>query len=678
MYVPHPTIRTDRCRGPGHFASHERGSLNASHAAIRFFCGKRGLLSPFAFLALLRIGCIILLIVPHCKVTHLPTTMSLTHEETTSFFKEIDKDKDGYISERDISIAFQAYQSKFSGKQTDYDLSPTGNPLDDKAYDENQFRDIIKLWEIPTLKPRLGPTDKFSKAYESKLPIGRRLRAHWAVEGRLSTFVTLVFLIQTGMGVWLLVKELRDQRKRQLLGWGLILAKTSAGVIYPSMALTILASSRRFATFLRRWPFFSMFINWDLSQSFHIKIAVVTGVFVTLHVVGHLGGTFVYLARSADGVAYSTLHDFNIVRPTYGQTMSTVPGVTGLLSFAILCVIFIFSLPTVRRNRFEWFQLAHLLVFPLIALLMAHGTKGWLQAPMLGYWLALPTLLLIYERGYRIVNSFIRIPVEVVSQDNETSVLILTRQKPWKFLAGQYVLIRIPQISSYQWHPFTVSSCDGNNLTLHVRITSGKWTSDVRKIPFTYANVDGPFGAPAQRFYDFDRTIVIGTGIGITPYAGILADKELKSRSGREEKPNQSVDFHWIVRDRVSFDWFADLLNQVARKNKAVHVSTYLTSKSSSVAEHVFCVLLDRYRSSTQSTSRVTGLDNTTRFSRPNFSDVMQHNMDSLPPDFSGRVGVFFCGPKYIGMEIADRCAMLSASNVGKRQVTWEFISEVY
>lgn len=34
--------------------------------------------------------------------------------------------------------------------------------------------------------------------------------------------------------------------------------------------------------------------------------------------------------------------------------------------------------------------------------------------------------------------------------------------------------------------------------------------------------LDGPFGAPAQQFYSYDHSIVIGSGIGITPFSAIL------------------------------------------------------------------------------------------------------------------------------------------------------------
>lgn len=40
--------------------------------------------------------------------------------------------------------------------------------------------------------------------------------------------------------------------------------------------------------------------------------------------------------------------------------------------------------------------------------------------------------------------------------------------------------------------------------------------------------INGPFGAPAQRFYDFNHSVIIGAGIGVTQFSGILADLQYK------------------------------------------------------------------------------------------------------------------------------------------------------
>lgn len=37
-------------------------------------------------------------------------------------------------------------------------------------------------------------------------------------------------------------------------------------------------------------------------------------------------------------------------------------------------------------------------------------------------------------------------------------------------------------------------------------------------------NVDGPFGAPAQNHKDYNVMILVGAGIGVTPFASVLND----------------------------------------------------------------------------------------------------------------------------------------------------------
>lgn len=37
-------------------------------------------------------------------------------------------------------------------------------------------------------------------------------------------------------------------------------------------------------------------------------------------------------------------------------------------------------------------------------------------------------------------------------------------------------------------------------------------------------NVDGPFGAPAQDHKDYNVMILVGAGIGVTPFASVLND----------------------------------------------------------------------------------------------------------------------------------------------------------
>lgn len=127
------------------------------------------------------------------------------------------------------------------------------------------------------------------------------------------------------------------------------------------------------------------------------------------------------------------------------------------------------------------------------------------------------------------------------------------RPPGFSYIAGQYIFIKCPQISRFEWHPFTLTSSPGDSyLGLHIR-DAGDWTSalhkavrdqristhsisffnkfsfsgkfknrnttglnsviirsvssEPREIEFPMFNfdikVDGPFGAPAQNYKDF-------------------------------------------------------------------------------------------------------------------------------------------------------------------------------
>jgi respiratory burst oxidase len=121
--------------------------------------------------------------------------------------------------------------------------------------------------------------------------------------------------------------------------------------------------------------------------------------------------------------------------------------------------------------------------------------------------------------------------------------------------------VQVPAISRFEWHPFTISACIGPRLQVHIK-ADGDWTSKLHELAVKAQSqrasgeqdfvdikvgIDGPFGAPAQRFWSYDKAIIIGAGMyvscclsssrftstdalhstsGVTPFAAILTDLE--------------------------------------------------------------------------------------------------------------------------------------------------------
>lgn len=134
----------------------------------------------------------------------------------------------------------------------------------------------------------------------------------------------------------------------------------------------------------------------------------------------------------------------------------------------------------------------------------------------------------------------------------------------FNYVPGQWVFINVPQISRFQWHPFTISSApDDPFVSIHVRQVgdftrslgdrlgatrrlANELTSQSKKgiealggarceeyVDITEVVgvegmprlcVDGPYGAPAEDVFKKEVAVLIGAGIGVTPFSSILKD----------------------------------------------------------------------------------------------------------------------------------------------------------
>lgn len=414
----------------------------------------------------------------------------------------------------------------------------------------------------------------------------------------------------------------------------------------------------------------------------------------------------------------------------YVGFVRTLPGWTGITALGLFWIITILSMPWIRNRSYEIFQLGHLLMFPMIGLLCAHGTAQLLQYSMLGYWLAFPTILVIIERSIRVARGFLRIPAQMEILDDDTVAFSCKhpRGKNWRYEAGQYIFLQIPELSFFQWHPFTISACVGNTLQIHIK-TDGDWTGRLRDLPTDrdiFVGIDGPFGAPAQRFYDFDRSLIIGSGVGITPFSAILTDLEqrVSSHPDQSMKNNRDstdvsalaaesssdadipkneagvinlkadrslprrVDFHWMVRERNYLLWFSSLLNRahelstsIPRSRLDLNIHTHITMKRKNISTHVFRYLLDQYRTKDVPYSALTGLRVRSLFGRPDLDAILLDFHEDMRKQgwAGGKVGVFFCGSPVIGRVLSDACEELTLrGRHDGTKISYKFMMEVF
>ena len=142
--------------------------------------------------------------------------------------------------------------------------------------------------------------------------------------------------------------------------------------------------------------------------------------------------------------------------------------------------------------------------------------------------------------------------------DDDLVVQLVVRNPEFSYRPGQYAEINIPEVSKSEWHPFTIASapCDAadDDEYGHVEFfvkSVGKWTDALYRCAEDRTNViseiglRGPFGAPAQNYFEYDHLVVIGSGIGVTPLLSIWKHIVCQTRKLDVESENGASRSGW-------------------------------------------------------------------------------------------------------------------------------------
>ncbi|KAI3801436.1 hypothetical protein L1987_29541 [Smallanthus sonchifolius] len=257
-----------------------------------------------------------------------------------------------------------------------------------------------------------------------------------------------------------------------------------------------------------------------------------------------------------------------------------------------------------------------------------------------------------------------------------------------------YLFVQCPQISRFEWHPFTITSAPGDDyLSVHIR-TLGDWTKALREefaknnpternlarmetnknltieesraiYPRIY--IKGPYGAPAQHYSKYSVLLLIGLGIGATPFISILNDL---LQNLKHSKFSGSLDkrayFYWVTREQGSFEWFKGVMDDIAEHDhdNIIEMHNYLTS----VYEQgdVRSALISMVQSLQHAKDGVDVVSQSrikTHFSRPNWRKVF-HELATTHE--GARIGVFYCGTRALIRQLKDLCKEFTQQNAAR------------
>ena len=378
---------------------------------------------------------------------------------------------------------------------------------------------------------------------------------------------------------------------------------------------------------------------------------------IELHkIVGHTMFALALAHTAAFTLAFAVGH---AAAPAWGVVLGR-RGATGAALLLVFAVMWIFALGFIRRtSRFELFYVSHLLYVAWFVLALVHAPPllAWAGVPLLGF--AIEQLVRLRRRG----------PASAVlsARPLRSGVVALEVARPpgFAFGAGDYAFLRLPWVAKREWHPFTISSApERDALTFHVR-SLGNWTGTLRAqaerapdAPGRTAYVDGPYGSPSAAIFRSRHVVLVGAGIGVTPFASVLESLVLRS-TGASTSPSalEKVHFFWLNRDQHSFEWFAALIAQLEKRDTGGLVDFHLCMTAGKTG--VTTLGLELAREAMRAAGRsdvVTGLRTRTHFGAPDWNGLLGAIARQHAPD---PVDVFFCGPPGLAATLRRVCAQL-------------------
>jgi hypothetical protein len=210
--------------------------------------------------------------------------------------------------------------------------------------------------------------------------------------------------------------------------------------------------------------------------------------------------------------------------------------------------------------------------------------------------------------------------------------------------------------------------------------------SKIKSIKRELVIINGPYSSCARYVFDCKHAVLIGGGIGITPYASILSSLMAKFRASRivckhcqtinyyqkglvENRRLEKVDFIWVNRNQKNFEWFLNLLRQFEQEQEYYLASNsderrfldiHLYFTEIKYDENIGSMPLDlatKIWAEVAGRDIFTSLKSKTHIGRPKWEEIFDQLVSGDNASIANDVNVFFCGPATMGSVIQDHCA---------------------
>lgn len=536
--------------------------------------------------------------------------------------------------------------------------------IGEKGQKPSRAKSMIKVETKPTVYPQDLTQQKVYKGI--RFFENYKLHIFWAI---LYTLVICGIFIERA---YYYSVEREHTGIRKIAGYGATVTRGAASAMMFAFGTILLTMCRNCITFFRE-TFLHKYIPFDAAISMHKFIAFWALIFTAMHAIGH-GINFYHISTQPVRdlqCLFSNFHlDPNNPPKFHYWCYQTITGFTGILLVLTMVLMYVFAVQYSRRHVFNAFWKTHNL-YPILYLLMIlHGMGGVLQRPIFYYYLLGPCVLFVLDRLISVSRKNVEISV-VKAELLPSGVTHVEFKKPsnFEYRSGQWVRIACVALNSHEYHPFTLSSAPHEeNLSLHIRAV-GPWTTNLRSIydannlnQHAYPRIflDGPYGEGHQDWFRYDISVLVGGGIGITPFASILKDVVFKS-SLKAKITCKKLYFIWVTRTQKHFEWMTDIIREVEANDKSglVDVHIFITQFYQKFdLRTTMLYICERHFQRVCNQSLFTGLRSTTHFGRPDFK-VFFNSLQQEHPCVN-KIAVFSCGPPLMTRGVQLTCDELN------------------
>lgn len=297
------------------------------------------------------------------------------------------------------------------------------------------------------------------------------------------------------------------------------MSRGAALVLAFDCCILLIFICRNLLTYLRS---LCQVLPFDLNVKFHKLTAYSLLIFTILHVNGHY-------------VNFYTIQTNNLLFEAIGLNAwqlhyQTWAGITGHLMLLIMFLMFTSSTKQTRNVNHEIFSGIHVLSFFFFISLFLHSrgcfvknAAGICKGYNSNYFTIPAFAIYISEMIIRLYRSMKPTTLKNCAWHSDTQLELVIEKKSFTFRSGQYLTVKVPAISWFEAHPFTVSSCSEDEfITIHVGVV-GNWTRSLSTLlrssnVYPRIIIDGPYGAPSQDLDMFKVSVLICAGLGNSSY----------------------------------------------------------------------------------------------------------------------------------------------------------------